>query len=555
MAERRTSVRLSVVGGSQVRAELASIGSDGQRSLERIARATQPAGVGLRALDAVAGEARQQIDAFAGRAGPAGAALGVMGPAGLAAAAGIGAMVAAIGVGLRDLAEAERLSIRLDQVLRATGYAAGLTGADIGAMADDIERATFATAEEVQQAAGVLATFRSVQGDTFREALVLAQDLSAVFGQSLTGSVTQLGKALEDPIDGITALRRVGVSFTDSQREVIETLVETGRTAEAQGVILQVLADQVGGAGAAEAGGHAGAWNRAADAVGNFLEKIAEVSGAAATVRGALNLIAGGLEAVNAAMGEVAVGQQLVEANQELQRCGRSRRGCRALSPRLGRSSRGGQVEQEIRAVEERIDGPDQVSSGARRHWRPRKRTWGRRRRGRRRGRSGAGAAARAEGRARGPRHDRGEDRRGRDAAIGDGRAAGGAARPSPAPAWSTRRSRRRRRWRGGRSRRWRSRRATRRSARRSRPRRRLRICPPRSCSSATRGRSSWSGTWRSWARARRPRSGPRSNAWRTSFTTSSRRSGRRRGAAARRRVPRARRRRSWPRAKRSIAR
>ena len=192
MAERRTSVRLSVVGGSQVRAELASIGNDGQRSLERMAKATQPAGVGLRALDAVAGEA-QQIDAFAGRVGPAGAALGVMGPAGLAAAAGIGAMVAAIGVGLRDLTEAERLSIRLDQVLRATGYAAGLTGADIGAMAADIDRATLATAEEVQQAAAVLATFRSVQGDTFREALVLAQDLSAVFSQSLTGSASQLG--------------------------------------------------------------------------------------------------------------------------------------------------------------------------------------------------------------------------------------------------------------------------------------------------------------------------------------------------------------------------
>ena len=357
MAERRTSVRLSVVGGSQVRAELAAIGSDGQRSLERIAQGdANRRASGLRALDAVAGEARQQIDAFAGRAGPAGAALGVMGPAGLAAAAGIGAMVAAIGVGLRDLAEAERLSIRLDQVLRATGYAAGLTGADIGAMADDIERATFATAEEVQQAAGVLATFRSVQGDTFREALVLAQDLSAVFGQSLTGSVTQLGKALEDPVDGITALRRVGISFTDSQRELIETLVETGRTAEAQGVILQVLADQVGGAGAAEAGGHAGAWNRAADAVGNFLEEIARSAAPRPTVRGALNLIAGGLEAVNAAMGEVAVGQQFVEANRELQALRAEQARLQGPEAAPWEFGQGAVVEQEIRAVEARID-------------------------------------------------------------------------------------------------------------------------------------------------------------------------------------------------------
>jgi len=166
MAERRTSVRLAVVGGTQVKAELASVGSDGQRALERIGRASQPASAGLRGLNAVAEEARGRIDEFAARAGPVGSVLGAFGPAGAAAAAGIGALVAALGLGLRDLAEAERVSIRLEAVLRATGHAAGLTGSDIGAMADDIERATFATAEEVQAAAGVLATFRSVQGDT-----------------------------------------------------------------------------------------------------------------------------------------------------------------------------------------------------------------------------------------------------------------------------------------------------------------------------------------------------------------------------------------------------
>ena len=248
------------------------------------------------------------------------------------------------------------MSIRLDQVLRATGHAAGLTGDDIRGMADEIEAATFATSEEVQEAAGILATFRSVQGDTFREALVLAQDLSAVFGQSLTGSVTQLGKALEDPVEGISALRRVGISFTDEQRELIETLVETGRTAEAQGVILETLAAQVGGAGTAESQGLAGAWNRTADAVGNFLEEIAKVSGAAAATRGALNLIAGGLEAVNAAMGEVAVGQELVTANQELQRLRAEQTRLQGPEAAPWEAGQGVEVEREIAAVEARIE-------------------------------------------------------------------------------------------------------------------------------------------------------------------------------------------------------
>ena len=52
MAERRVSVRLSVVGGNQTKAELAAVGADGQRSMERIAKATEPAGRGLRVVDA-----------------------------------------------------------------------------------------------------------------------------------------------------------------------------------------------------------------------------------------------------------------------------------------------------------------------------------------------------------------------------------------------------------------------------------------------------------------------------------------------------------------------
>ena len=70
---------------------------------------------------------------------------------------------------------------------------------------------TLATAEQVQDAAGVMATFRSVTGETFTRAMTLAQDMSAVFGTDLRGSVTQLGKALENPAEGLTALRRIGL--------------------------------------------------------------------------------------------------------------------------------------------------------------------------------------------------------------------------------------------------------------------------------------------------------------------------------------------------------
>lgn len=97
MAERNVSVRLAVVDGNRVKAELRTVGDVGQRSLERIARASAPASGALKAVDAVAGSVRGGIESMAGRAGIAGQALSALGPAGTVAAAGVAALGIAIG--------------------------------------------------------------------------------------------------------------------------------------------------------------------------------------------------------------------------------------------------------------------------------------------------------------------------------------------------------------------------------------------------------------------------------------------------------------------------
>jgi phage-related minor tail protein len=63
-------------------------------------------------------------------------------------------------------------------------------------------------------------------------------DMSVALGTDASGSAIQLGKALNDPIKGVAALQKVGVSFTESQKEQIKTLVETGDTLGAQKIIL-----------------------------------------------------------------------------------------------------------------------------------------------------------------------------------------------------------------------------------------------------------------------------------------------------------------------------
>lgn len=319
MADRQISIRLAVIDGGKAKAELRSVGEEGDKSLRKIEQAGRPASGALRAIDAAARDLGGQFGSLAARLGPAASALRALGPVGAGVAVGLGSIVAVIAAGLPQFAEAERLSLRLEQVLRATGYASGLTAKEIKNLAEETERSTFATAEQVQEAAGVLATFRSVQGDTFRQALSLARDLSAVFGQSLTSSVTQLGKALEDPIQGISALRRVGVSFSATQREMIAEMVRAGDVATAQTLILETLAKQVGGAGEAEASGLAGSFDRAKDAVGDFLKGLVEITGVSSATKASLDVVADSIERVNAVLfTERPIGEQVVAANRQL---------------------------------------------------------------------------------------------------------------------------------------------------------------------------------------------------------------------------------------------
>ena len=78
--------------------------------------------------------------------------------------------------------------------------------------------------------------------------------MSTALGQDTKASAVQLGKALQDPVQGINALRRVGVNFTDAQKDVIEKLVNSGKQLEAQKLILKELSTEFGGSAQAAAG-------------------------------------------------------------------------------------------------------------------------------------------------------------------------------------------------------------------------------------------------------------------------------------------------------------
>jgi len=176
--------------------------------------------------------------------------------AGALAAAGLGTMFAGF---ISDAAESAKIGRLTTQVIKSTGGAAGITAKQVGDLATAISNKTGVDDEAIQSASNLLLTFTNVRNeagkgnDIFNRTTQIATDMSAALGTDASKSAMQLGKALNDPIKGVSALSRVGVSFTAQQKAQIKTLVESGNTLGAQKVILAEVGKEFGGAAEAAA--------------------------------------------------------------------------------------------------------------------------------------------------------------------------------------------------------------------------------------------------------------------------------------------------------------
>lgn len=133
--------------------------------------------------------------------------------------------------------------------LISTGNAAGFTSKELQKMASDLQAKTLFGDEVIlKDATAQLLTFTNIAGDQFARTQKAALNLATRLDGDLKSASIQLGKALNDPIANLSALSRSGIQFSKDQKEVIKSLAETGRLAEAQTIILDELEKQYGGA-------------------------------------------------------------------------------------------------------------------------------------------------------------------------------------------------------------------------------------------------------------------------------------------------------------------
>jgi len=172
--------------------------------------------------------------------------------------------------------EYERATAQLESVLKSTGGVAGLTKDALISLADSMQNLTTYSNTQVLAAENLLLTFTKIGREIFPEATQIVLDMSTALGQDLKSSAIQLGKALNDPVQGVTALKRVGVSFTQSQMDMIKSLVESGKTLEAQKLILAELKTEFGGASKAAAETFSGSIQQLKNSYGDLVRQIGE---------------------------------------------------------------------------------------------------------------------------------------------------------------------------------------------------------------------------------------------------------------------------------------
>jgi hypothetical protein len=173
-----------------------------------------------------------------------------------------------------EASAAADVQAQLQAVLKSTGGAAGVTADQVNELANKYSKMTRFEDDAIVSTENLLLTFTNITEDVFPETLGLVLDISTAMGQDLKTSAIQVGKAMNDPITGMSALQRVGVTFTEEQKEMVKQLVESGDMLGAQAILLGELQREFGGSAEAAGKTFGGQLEILKNKLGNIKEQI-----------------------------------------------------------------------------------------------------------------------------------------------------------------------------------------------------------------------------------------------------------------------------------------
>lgn len=189
------------------------------------------------------------------------------GVSGLTGALGLGGAIGLAGafkVSYEEAIQARKGHMATAAVLRSTHHAANISATGVDNLSKRLGTMAAVDDDVVRQGENMLLTFRDIRNesgkgnDIFNQTSKAALNMSAAFqaaGKSMTlpDAMLQIGKAVNDPVKGMTRLQRIGVTFTKGQLDQVAALTKSGDKLGAQRVIIRELNKEFGGSAAAQA--------------------------------------------------------------------------------------------------------------------------------------------------------------------------------------------------------------------------------------------------------------------------------------------------------------
>lgn len=263
MAEEEIGLRATLKDRRQTAAGLREIKGDVENVGQAAQRSGRLAAVGAKGFDGMRRSGRL-------------AATAIKVGFGVALTAGYG-LVKLLQGSFGEAREAQKVGATTAQIIKTTGKAANVSARQVGNLSTRLSNLAGVDDELIQSGANQLLTFKAVRNELgkgnkiFDRATTAALNLSKVPGMGdMVGSAKMLGKALQDPEKGLTALTKAGVTFTQDQKDQIANMVKQGNLLGAQKMILHEVEGQVNGVAKAQA-----TWgDKASVVVGNVKERI-----------------------------------------------------------------------------------------------------------------------------------------------------------------------------------------------------------------------------------------------------------------------------------------
>lgn len=197
-------------------------------------------------------------------------------------AAGLYAVGKAAQIGWGEYNEGAKVAAQTNAVIKSTGGVANVTSQHVEDLGRQLMLLSGVDDELIKSGENVLLTFKAVRNeagkgnDIFDQTTKLALDLSTALGTDLQSANIQLGKALQGSSTGLTALKRSGVTFSDTQVALIGHLFDTNQTLKAQKMILAEVRTEFGGSAKAVGDTFGGQLLIARERLNNFLGDLTE---------------------------------------------------------------------------------------------------------------------------------------------------------------------------------------------------------------------------------------------------------------------------------------